>query len=509
MTVAALTGALTVACSSTEPSAPAPMTLAAVTATTIKGTVGTQVTPPPAVRMIDQHGNPLQGVVITFYQSFDHVALGTSSARTDVDGVATGGGWTLGPVAGTYTMIARSAGLAVIFSATAAAGPVARIASVAGSDQRQPISTTLPFPLRVRVTDAFDNPLAGETVRFTIVSGGGSLAADSPVTDVYGVAISGAWTLGPVLGPQQVDARVGAEELAFMAEACDAAGCGSPPPHESMLAFVSERDGNSEIYVVNVDGTGLERLTNDPGRDEDPAWSPDGRRIAFTSSRAGGSDIYVMDADGSNLVRRTTEGLSEAPAWSPDGSRIAFSRLGAGQFSIYIMNVDGDWANPAHVGYVQGWNAHPAWSPDGTQIAFVSDWRAFDFLFDVYVMNADGSDIKSLLTGPFFWKDTLKFFFQPSWSPDGGRIAVVVCGYAQDNCYPNSQVAIANSDGSNLVTLATTGGFASPTWSPDASMIAYGVQSCRECPGSLRYASTDGRTDRLIFSNGHSPAWRP
>ena len=170
---------------------------------------------------------------------------------------------------------------------------------------------------------------------------------------------------------------------------------------DSMLAFVSERDGNSEIYVMNVDGTGLLRLTNDAGRDTDPAWSPDGKRIAFASDRAGSSDIYVMNADGSNLVRRTQTGSSEAPAWSPDGSKIAFSSLRDGQFGIYVMSVDGDWANPTRVGYDRGWNAHPAWSPDGGQIAFVSDWRAFDFLFDVYVMNADGSNITSCSLGRF------------------------------------------------------------------------------------------------------------
>ena len=123
---------------------------------------------------------------------------------------------------------------------------------------------------------------------------------------------------------------------------------------DSMLAFVSERDGNSEIYVMNMDGTGLLRLTNHPGRDTDPAWSPDGKRIAFASDREGSSDIYVMNADGSNLVRRTQTGSSDAPAWSPDGSKIAFSSLRDGQFGIYVMSVDGDWANPTRVGYDRG-----------------------------------------------------------------------------------------------------------------------------------------------------------
>ena len=282
---------------------------------------------------------------------------------------------------------------------------------------------------------------------------------------------------------------------------------------DSMLAFVSERDGNSEIYVMNVDGTGLLRLTNDVGCDVDPAWSPDGKRIAFASDRAGRSDIYVMNADGSNLVRRTQNGLNEgsngAPAWSPDGSKIAFSSRRGGQLGIYVMSVDGDWANPTRVGYDRGYNTHPAWSPDGGQIAFVSDWRLFDFVDDVYVMNADGSRITSLFdAGPFFSKDS-PVYFQPSWSPDGGKIAVVVCPRAWDDCHPNSSIGIANADGSELKILAQAGGFSRPTWSPDGSTIAFSIQACRTCAGSLRYVSTDGTTSGLIFSNGHSPAWRP
>lgn len=99
------------------------------------------------------------------------------------------------------------------------------------------------------------------------------------------------------------------------------------------LAFVSERDGNPEIYVMNVDRTGLLRLTDHAGYDGEPAWSPDGSRIAFVSDRAGGQDIYVMDADGSNVVRRTDEGLNAAPAWSPDGKTIVFSRVCAADSS--------------------------------------------------------------------------------------------------------------------------------------------------------------------------------
>ena len=278
---------------------------------------------------------------------------------------------------------------------------------------------------------------------------------------------------------------------------------------EGVLAFVSERDGNPEIYSINVDGTGLARMTNNAAADVDPAWSPDGKRIAFASDRDGSSAIYVMNADGSNVVRRTDAGAwNEAPAWSPDGRKIAFSSLRDGQFGIYVMNVDEDWSSPTRVGYDRGWNAHPAWSPDGSKIAFVSDWRAFDFAYDLYSMNADGSGITALILGPFFWPDNT-YYFQPAWSPNGGNVAMVVCFWAWDNCYPHSSVAVANADGSGLKTLVNAGGFASPTWSPDGSIIAFSSSTCRTCGGSIRYVKADGSMSGLIFSSGYSPSWRP
>jgi Tol biopolymer transport system component len=285
--------------------------------------------------------------------------------------------------------------------------------------------------------------------------------------------------------------------------------CGIQAPATSgTLAFVSERDGNPEIYVVNVDGTGLQRLTNHPGLDVDPAWSPDGKRIAFASDRAGSSDIYVMDADGSNVVRRTQGAQVNAyPAWSPDGKKIAFSSLRGGQYAIYVMSVDGDWADPTLVGFDRGWNSHPAWSPDGQRIAFVSDWRAFDFVYDVYVANADGSGITTLFEGPFFGPWT--YYFQPAWSPDGGKIAVVACARAWEDCYPSSSIVVANADGSGPHTVALTGGYARPAWSPDAGMIAFSTQACVACISELRYMSVDGSLAGAIFPNGHSPAWRP
>ena len=275
----------------------------------------------------------------------------------------------------------------------------------------------------------------------------------------------------------------------------------------SELAFV--HDG--QIFRVRFDGSEPLQLTSD-GVNSEPAWSPDGTRIAFVRDQSTpahyASDIYVMNADGSNVVRRTNGGANFSPAWSRDGTRIAFSSVRDGQFGIYVMRVDEDWWNPTHLGFDRGWNAYPAWSPDGSKIAFVSDWRAYDFLYDLYVMNADGSDMRLLLGGPFF-SPGLTYYFQPAWSPDGGTIALTVCPYAWSNCFPDSAVALINADGSGLRSMSSAGGLARPSWSPDGSRIAFGSSECPDCPSSIKYVTRDGSQSGVLVWNAHSPTWRP
>ena len=116
-------------------------------------------------------------------------------------------------------------------------------------------------------------------------------------------------------------------------------------------------------------GSNVVRLTYDSAQDAQPAWSPDGTKIAFVSDRDGNADIYVMNADGSGPVNITKHaGADYAPAWSPDGTKIAFQSDRETDFAVWVMNADG--SNPIRLTDPSTPAGAPSWSPDGTRIAY-------------------------------------------------------------------------------------------------------------------------------------------
>ena len=131
-------------------------------------------------------------------------------------------------------------------------------------------------------------------------------------------------------------------------------------PDGNQILFVSNRDGNYNLYVINVDGTGLRRLTSHRAADHNPCWSPDGSKIAFVSDRSGNPDIYVMDSDGTNVIRLTTySGYDSAPAWSPQGDRIVFESDRGGHGDLWIMDADG--SNATQLTNDAAADVHPDW----------------------------------------------------------------------------------------------------------------------------------------------------
>ncbi|HEX5165520.1 MAG TPA: protein kinase [Thermomicrobiales bacterium] len=186
-------------------------------------------------------------------------------------------------------------------------------------------------------------------------------------------------------------------------------------PDGQRIAFISNRDVNSEIYVMAVDGSAQTNLSNDTGGDFGHAWSPDGSQIAFGTNRTGDNEVFVVNADGSNVRNLSNNPDADwGPAWSPDGTRIVFGSNRDGSDDIFIMNADGSGQ--------QNLTNDPAadngavWSPNGQLIAFVSDRGESS---DIYVMTAEGVDVRSIGA-------TIEQEGSPAWSPDSSAIAYTV-----------------------------------------------------------------------------------
>ena len=150
------------------------------------------------------------------------------------------------------------------------------------------------------------------------------------------------------------------------------------PGENGKIAFTSERDGNDEIYVMNADGSGVERLTNNPAVDGFPAFSADGTKIAFSSYRNGGNqDIFVMNANGSGPVNLTNNpALDQHPAFSPDGTRIAFMSDRDGNWETYAMNADG--TGQTNLTNYPGYDYAPDWQPLATRYDFAGFYAPVD-----------------------------------------------------------------------------------------------------------------------------------
>lgn len=209
-------------------------------------------------------------------------------------------------------------------------------------------------------------------------------------------------------------------------------------PDGKQLAFQSRKDGNWEIYILDLVSNKITRLTNQLAYDGAPTWSPDGQQLAFESYRTGDLDIWRINADGSGLINLTPDepAYDYAPMWSPGGTRIAFTSWAAGHKQIFTISADGkDLTNVSNSEYS---DEQPAWSPDGRQLAFVSNREACDLSLKatidepptagsvaagncqrrgVYVAAASGSTLSNVRQLTFSGRD-----LNPVWSADGKTI---------------------------------------------------------------------------------------
>ena len=267
------------------------------------------------------------------------------------------------------------------------------------------------------------------------------------------------------------------------------------------LIFQSTRDGRAcdQEYVMNVDGTGLQRVSNGTGKTTCGFFYANDQRILFASSHAMQQDcppkpdpskgyvwrldpfdIYTAKPDGSDLRRLTNYGVYTAEAVvSPDGKKVVFTSLKDGDLDIYTMNVDG--TDVRRLTTAPGYDGGPWWSPDGKQIAYRA-WHPVDTALvsyrellgqrlvrpnrmELWVMNADGSGQRQItqLGGANFG---------PSWTPDGRRL-IFSSNYTQPRS-GNFDLYLVNLDGTGLERVTTSDTFDGfPMFSPDGRKLVW------------------------------------
>jgi len=367
-----------------------------------------------------------------------------------------------------------------------------------------------PSPGNLQVTAATSgNPADLDQDGYTVaVDGGagkalpinGSVSFSQLAAGNHTVALSGVAPNCTVSGqnPAQVTVTAGAT-----AHSAFQIACAPLLALAGQIAFVSDRDGNAEIYVMDANGAAVTRVTSNVANDAQPAWSPDGTKLAFVSDRDGNDEIYVMNADGSGVTRLTSNpAFDDRPAWSPDGTKIAFQSNRVDHTEIYVMNANGSGVTRltnnlpnqcTHPFGCPGERA-PAWSPDGTKIAFVH--RANDFGSDLDVMNADGSSVTRLTNAG----GALRL----AWSPDGTKIAF-------DPLFRGREIYLANVDGSGVTQLThNVATDVYPAWSPDGTKIAF--ESDRDGNGEIYVMNADGSGVTRLTHNATfdgAPAWGP
>lgn len=278
----------------------------------------------------------------------------------------------------------------------------------------------------------------------------------------------------------------------FANEIIQALGGGINGINLTKIAYVSNRTGHAEIWVMDYDGYGQHPITHYRALNLTPRWSPDNSTLAFTSYASGNPEIYLF----SLLTNRripfpTYRGLNTTPAWSPDGKKIAFCSSMSGDPELYVIDRNG--LNLQRLTFSPGVDISPVWNPKtGNEIAFVSDRSGSP---QIYIMNSDGTNLRRLITAGGDAE-------APSWSPNGLFITFSwrVTETGEWDIY-----VIEIATGRIIQLTHNAGRNEHPTWSPDGRHIAF--ESTRTGTEQIWTMLADGSDPKELTNKGKN--WNP
>jgi TolB protein len=265
---------------------------------------------------------------------------------------------------------------------------------------------------------------------------------------------------------------------------------GEKPIFSSRIAFISDRDGNDELYMMDYDGQNQTRLTFNKVRDYMPAWSPDGKRIAYTSYKNLTAGLYILDLEAGKVTPVSTRETNFSPSFSPDGKKLSFCSTMDGNSEIYVADANGK--NIRRLTFNKAIDTAPSWSPTSREIAFESDRSGSP---QIYIMDAEGSNVRRVSFGG-------NYCDAPAWSSVGDRIVYVS---RVENIF---DLYVLNLRNNQIVKLTeSTARNESPSWSPDGRHIVF--TSNLDGPLQIYEIDYDGANLRKLTSQGNNklPDW--
>ena len=257
------------------------------------------------------------------------------------------------------------------------------------------------------------------------------------------------------------------------------------------VAFVAGEKGKSHLYMVDIDGRNLKRLTDTPSIVMGPAWSPDGTKIAYLSYESGVPAVYILNVMTMARTKFSSfEGLNSSPSFSPDGTRIALTLSKDGNPEVYIISLDGK--ERKRLTYYSGIDTSPTWAPNGIELAYTSDRAGSPHIF---VTDVQGLSPRRISYGSYYNTS-------PSWSPEGDLIAYV------SRVEGRFQIFAADPFGISSTQLTYSGSSEDPDWSPDGMHLVF----CSTAGGNsaIYIMNRDGGNKTRVFdglARPRNPSW--